>query len=721
MKHPFRTFLALGLCVVLTAALLPAASATQITGAELRAAAVAQAQAIATVPWTTDTRVAKANVTDERLDAFHAGGILPTTYFEYKRLHFPIRGVMVESNSGTLEAFTAQFDPQVTQVEGFNYMSSRLIYTGMDVNAFIADVVGRVSPTQITTLKQALTDSALSALLPGANLSASSSKAAIGDADVKAAYTKMGPGDLLLAWDDNAVTGEGGQPRVHAMVVQDVDAANNTATVIYPNYALLLWHLECDKCGAKDTFGPSSSALPNHVNSANYVFDSFKTHTDTYPNANCSGTWKPIYATGWSNTTVSFAELAEAGVTYGSVGYLPYTLNAYSAPVKATASLSTSVSADTLAAGFSGTITSNYRITGAQAVLTPKGGESQTFVSYNIAGGQTMDFVNASLSKVLMESDPGDYELEVFALLGNTDATASPFQPISVYKQAFNIAPDAFRMTCDKVKAEQGESFTLTVTCLNDGITAVRADVTSDNNAYTFDLAASRAASPNVSFTQNGDVVTFSYRGAPLSQGDVAANLVYSPTRSGSWGYSEGISPFVISGVLISEQPNGGNMTASRASGSGFIVEVGLNSQLFHNYVPGYDLLLTYMYTPEMRNMNGTSVLTMTYNGTPMYDVTDSHYNINGNSWLRIYAVITENADVGKVATGTETCPVVTYSNNINLTGGFDIADVQAIANIRSGRMPLAGNEAKWFLADVDRNGVVDIADQTALMGALTK
>lgn len=43
--------------------LLPVASATQVTGTELRAATVAQAQAIATVTWSTENRIAKTNVT----------------------------------------------------------------------------------------------------------------------------------------------------------------------------------------------------------------------------------------------------------------------------------------------------------------------------------------------------------------------------------------------------------------------------------------------------------------------------------------------------------------------------------------------------------------------------------------------------------------------------------------------------------------------------------
>ena len=90
--------------------MLPTVSASTVSGGDLREMAVAQAQTIATVPWTLESRVAKADVTGERLDAFNAGGIFPTTYFEYSRLRFPIRGVMVESNTGTLEQFEEMFE-----------------------------------------------------------------------------------------------------------------------------------------------------------------------------------------------------------------------------------------------------------------------------------------------------------------------------------------------------------------------------------------------------------------------------------------------------------------------------------------------------------------------------------------------------------------------------------------------------------------------------------
>jgi hypothetical protein len=142
---------------------------------------------------------------------------------------------------------------------------------------------------------------------------------------------------------------------------------------------------------------------------------------------------------------------------------------------------------------------------------------------------------------------------------------------------------------------------------------------------------------------------------------------------------------------------------------------------VYKNYAAGQDLILVYLMTDDMRGLNSNSKMPMAYDGQPMYDVTTAHYSINNNSWLRIYGYITENADASKVAKETETCPVLTYSYDVNESGAVDIADVQTISNIASGRLPLDGNFAKWLLADIDRNGVVDSADQLALMGILRK
>lgn len=718
-KHVFVWATVLSL--VLT--MLPPVSASGVSGADLRNAAVAQTQSIADVPWTLETRIKRTDVTGERLDAFHAGGIFPTTYFEYKRLQFPIRGVLLDSNTGTLEQFMDMFDPEATKVEGHGHVPERISYVGMDVNAFLADVIARVSPTPVTSLKQALTHDSLTPLLNGADLTATSSKTAVaGVADeLSVAYGELRKGDLLLAWDDNADTAV--SPRIHALVVESVDPAKDEVTVIYPSYNLLLWHFECEKCGAQDTYGPSSAALPDHVNSVNYTFSSFKKHQDTYPESGCGGTWRPVYASNWFTRTVSYSDLSGAGVPSGSVCYLPYTLDVYSNPVEPKVEITTDATAETMGGGFGASITSNYCITGVEAVLTQRGGESRTFTS-RVGDRWSLEYRDSKLDQALMECAPGSYELTVNVLLGPTQQSSSPFQPIRVFRQAFSVDESSFMLSCDKTRADQGEQFTVSLTTLEEGFTGVCATLKADAEHYVFDAQASRKASPNTVFTQRADgSVTAEYYGSALSKDSTAFRFVFAPVRTGGWGGSEGITPFRASSILASKQAGASqkDLQLSRAGGNGFVVAIGLNTQVFRDYVKGYDLMLAYMMVDEMRNMSGNTKLMMSYDGAPMYDVTTSHYNIDGNSWLRIYGYITPNADTVKIEKSDKTSPELKYSHDVNQSGHVDIADVQAIANIQNGRMELEGNMIKWLMADIDRNGVVDTEDQEALMRVLTR
>ena len=122
----------------------------------------------------------------------------------------------------------------------------------------------------------------------------------------------------------------------------------------------------------------------------------------------------------------------------------------------------------------------------------------------------------------------------------------------------------------------------------------------------------------------------------------------------------------------------------------------------------------------EEQKLNQTdSSLPMTYDGKPMYDVTTSRYETGEGDIQRIYAVLADHADVNKIGSGTEACPEVAYSYDVNGSGALDISDLQTVANIMGGKLPLAGNEAKWLLADVDRNGTVDAKDIEALWAKL--
>ena len=134
--------IALFACLALVLGMLPgpAAAADTVSGADLRAGVVQRVDDIMNVEWSLESRISKS-ITGDDLAAFQAGGILPTTYFEYVRLHFSYRGVMVESEPATLEEFAAMAKPEYSVIDGIGHN----IYTvaeqkGMDINSFLTDI-----------------------------------------------------------------------------------------------------------------------------------------------------------------------------------------------------------------------------------------------------------------------------------------------------------------------------------------------------------------------------------------------------------------------------------------------------------------------------------------------------------------------------------------------------------------------------------------------------
>ena len=186
MKRILNICLVLAMCISMVYAVQPTAQAAEN---DLRDTVVAQTQAIMDVDWTLENRIYRTNVTGDRLEAFNAGGILPTTYFEFIRLHIPHKGVPVESNPGSLEYIKTQIDMDNSKIPGIGHITADS-HVGMDVNSFLVDVLSRVMPDVPMTLKQALTHPGMAALMPEADVNASSSKLAIGEkrTEVRAAY-----------------------------------------------------------------------------------------------------------------------------------------------------------------------------------------------------------------------------------------------------------------------------------------------------------------------------------------------------------------------------------------------------------------------------------------------------------------------------------------------------------------------------------------------------
>ena len=104
MKRTASKVLALALGAVLVLSLLPAVSANKT---DLRNIVVGQTQKIMDVTYTANSRVTRTDISNNatRLESYYNGGILPIAYFEYNRIKFPIKGVMMDANGASYEAF----------------------------------------------------------------------------------------------------------------------------------------------------------------------------------------------------------------------------------------------------------------------------------------------------------------------------------------------------------------------------------------------------------------------------------------------------------------------------------------------------------------------------------------------------------------------------------------------------------------------------------------
>ena len=714
--------IALFACLALVLGLLPgpAAAADTVSGADLRAGVVQRVDDIMNVEWSLESRISKS-ITGDDLAAFQAGGILPTTYFEYVRLHFSYRGVMVESEPATLEEFAAMAKPEYSVIDGIGHN----IYTvaeqkGMDINSFLTDITTFAMAQPLTGLRQALTHPELTALAEGANLSAASSKAAIGYDAAKAGYAKLGKGDLLLAWDDAATGLEGGGPRIHALVVKEV--SGDQVTVMYPAFSLLLWFFECSKCGMVETEGPTSAALPEHIQSDGYSFGQLKTH------GGCGGEWTPQYATTWRTETVSYDQLygqGDAAVPYASKGYLPYTLKAYTdgAPV-ADIRVSTDINAENYLNGFTAKVSSDWAITGVKSAILRDGTEVAAETGFAPRGSKELTFTSDRFNEALRQCPSGTKNTLVFYVRsGPMDSQALAQDSYrKVFSMDFTVQNDAMTIKANKAGVEQGESFTVTVSTMIPGITGLQQTVVYDEDFYVFEPQATREANPGLNITAQAGTVTVTRLGAPLGADARVAELVFHAKRTGEFPTEADKNGAIYCGQLLyttKADPTQADLKVGKADTTSLRLSIGQNVIIYGDYVQGKDLLLLFTATAEQKNNTTTSALPMAYDGKPMYDVTRARYETGEGDIQRIYAVLVDNADISKISRGTVACPQLTYSDDVNQNGCVELMDVQTISNIINGRLPYEGNEAKWFMADVDRSGKVDLADMQALWNTL--
>jgi len=213
------------------------------------------------------------------------------------------------------------------------------------------------------------------------------------------------------------------------------------------------------------------------------------------------------------------------------------------------------------------------------------------------------------------------------------------------------------------------------------------------------------------------------YDGAALGNGAPIAKLVFTAASGGGFPVTSGVTPIKIMSLATSKTAGAtdAQLQGDRSEGAG-MVTLGFTAVVHKNYAAGKDLIVVFLKDDSLVKKTQAALL---YDGKLMHEITTSNYNIKGDRFFCIFGYITENADpalVTKDSTSKPTmCPEIKYSDDVNGTTFVDINDAQTIANIYNGKLPLEGNESKWFLADINRDGKVDINDRNALMNSLNK
>lgn len=695
-------------------ALLPAASAAKPD--DLRHVVAAQAKAIAGAEWKSEARIQRTNHSDYKKTAMHNAGALPTTYFEYSRQPIPYQGIIMDETSASYEQFLAQLTE-----DGFLPEDPYATHYGMNADAFLVDVVSRVSPTPINSVKQAISSGAVPPLLSGVDLTASSSKLAASDTKALVnAYGKLTTGDLLIAWDDNAE--QNVEPAKHVLVVSGVEV-DGTIYITYPAWAQATFHFTCDKCGAKSTEGPTSAVLAKHMVSKNYQFDSFATHSAVVPSSGCSGTWRPDGGSTWRTERMSLEKLSGAADFEGGGDcYIPFTLPVYTdgAPeVKVT--FDTQTTKDTLVAGLSGTITSNYRIVQVDAILSTDGKPDQVFTHYPDYDAWTYEFSDDALNRAMVASSTGNCTVKLNVHSGPVYDSATLVDPVTtVFDVSVFLSDPSFTLSTTVKTAHQGQSVPVSIVPAEEGITATKMEMTYDRDTYYFDMAKTRSANKNITFTENADgSVGISYSGAALTKGSPMATLYFAPHRTGDFPISADKTGIFAVRSAWKDTASTPNMIPTRVGGEAVSFNIGYNLKVYENYAGGKSMII---FGSEATPVKAT------YGDQKMVEVTLANYQLDGMGFTHLYAIVVDEVDLDQVTAEKIESSVANvwpgllyYDCDVNRNGSVDIADAQAAANIMAGRMPLEGNQEKWLVADTDANGKVDADDILAILAAANK
>jgi len=509
-----RTTVAAFLSLVLLVGLLPIPAATAAGSAELRQAVANHTMALSQVEWKLDARIARLNHSVEKTTAMHEVGVLPTTYFEFTRSHVANVGVVMENTSASFERFCSQI------VDGSIPAAEASTYYGMNADAFLVDVVSRVSTTPITGVKQAINSGVLVPLLDGVNAAASSSVEAMEGVNlngISPAGGDLNIGDIFIAWDDNAPMPEA--PKLSVLVVTDVDVMGYV-TVTYPAFEQPTYYFTCDRCGAKSTEGPTSAILTKHIVSTSSKFSSFATHKGVYPESNCPGTFVSNGASTWHTSRVTMNQLfgvGDEGIAGGGKCYVPYTLAVYKADEVADpeVKVTTDATVGNIVAGFEAHIDSNYRIVRVDAVLSQPGSPDKVFTNYPEWTDWSYDYHNDALNLALSESDAGQYTLTLKVHSGPfTDPAKITAPVIEAYTLDMALKEPSMELSASAASIYQGELVYINVEAQEDGIDRAELTMKYDPAYFTLDEQAFAQTNADAAFEHKAtDQITVRYQG----------------------------------------------------------------------------------------------------------------------------------------------------------------------------------------------------------------
>lgn len=443
-----------------------------------------------------------------------------------------------------------------------------------------------------------------------------------------------------------------------------------------------------------------------------------KTAPDAYLSAEPKATY--LYGTAWFvDNVVTFEQLWNGVDATDSTpqirsGHMAYTLYEYTQGAVDQVQVQTDIHFDPFNGrnGVSLGVSSNYRVVSGNAVLTDTDSgkvlfdDTFMFNWSNFSG----EYNDANLNAIMENLPVGNYHLKVSVKTGPiTDPAVLELPVVSVLDQKFTVIDPQLAIQAERSRVEQGDALNIRLNAAANGIDRIDAAVKYAADLFEFDLAATQEANPGLTFEVSELSQTVSLSGsAKAASGQALATLCFKAIRTAEAPIvGESAPAFTITRSQVGL--NGGELTEGGAQGQSTVVEVGYNTAVYEDFLPGWDLLM----------VNTLDPIIYTYDGKPMYDLTDNGYLVDGKGYACVNAILVSEVNIDKLAEGEQSNPVLKYGFDANLSGWVDMNDVQQVINVLKGTVTPADDMARCIAADVNKDGRVDNDDMLAVWNEL--